>query len=168
MRRHIEVVCHQHLHHRIILYERRIIQIHKSLGQHRLNHRDIDRRSRRRERKTRHRYLLVIAEPRHGDGALHRHVRGGSGRIARTAEEEGTEVERFDLGARVEDREGRGTVEGLLLGGCDDGVGLRMGGDAGGAGLLVHGPRIEEDGVFDADGVESGQDRVGSSFVKLQ
>lgn len=66
-------------------------------------------------------------------------------------------VKGLELRARIEDREGGCTVGGLLFECCDDGVGLGMCGHADGGRLVIYSPSVEENGIFNADGVEEGQ-----------
>ncbi len=70
------------------------------------------------------------------------------------------EVEGLDARARIEDGEGRCAVGGLLLEGRDDGVGLGVRGHADRGRVHIHCPGVEENGVFDANGIDD-------SLVKL-
>ena len=55
----------------------------------------------------------------------------------------------------------------MLFDGGEDGVGLGVRGDAVGGRLDDEDPGVEEDAVFDADGVEGGHGGGDGSLVKL-
>lgn len=111
-----ETISIDNLYRGICYCKSRVLQIHKRVWQHGLNHR---RRRRfphgRRERKGGNGHLLIVAESRYRDCTFNRCRRCTFNGIGCAPKPKIVQVVRLDFGPRIQDGERGGPVEFLLF-----------------------------------------------------
>lgn len=118
----INVIKIEGLQCRIVLYDRHVLQLHKTARHNRLSHRHCQVARGWRKCETRIRYFLIVPEPRNCNCTLRRCAYNPFYTVKCAPEPEIVEVERLDCGAGIQDREGGSPVHGLLFESRDDHV----------------------------------------------
>ena len=144
-----KVITNKGFQCRIVLYDRRVLQLHKIPRQHCLHHRHGDLASGWRKGETRYRYFFVVSEASDCDCTLCRHTCRPFHTVECTPEVTRVEVIEFDFGAGIECCEGGCSVDGLLFKSGHDCVGQAAWDNAGDHCIvkfcrLEQDPRVEE------------------------